>query len=124
MKKKRSKERDHTLEELERAVALLERLKGTSPQLDALYEQGKALLAEERESEAQIKAAKRNLDEATKKLDVAAREMMAKYGRKTLEEMVAFLARAGETETAESLRGMIDHADKIAKRDRQKKKRG
>jgi len=121
-KKPTAKERKGTLEELERAVSLLERLKGTSPELDALHARGEKILASYRASEDAVLEAQRKYEKATRELDGSVRAIFEKFGRKNLEAALAELVRTGDTKHAELLGMILEHGRKLAKRDQKKKR--
>ncbi len=125
-KKRTEKERKEELERLERMVEGLEKhrdLLGDDPKWDYFQREGRRILDQQREADRRVEEAKKRWIDAKKQLDVAAREMLGKFGRRNLEVMLVWLVQQGNHEQAEALKNMLEHALMLARRDEREKKR-
>jgi hypothetical protein len=125
-KKRTEKEYKEDLERLERMVEGLEKhrdLLGDDPKWDYFQREGRRILDEQKEANRKVDEAKQRWIRAKKELDVAARDMLKKFGRRNLEVLLVWLVQQGQDERAEELKGMLEHALMLARRDEREKKR-
>jgi hypothetical protein len=122
-KKRRAGEHDETRRRLEQAMAALESYRGVSPELDALYERGKKLLAEVVAADDAVDKAQKAYKTATKQLDANVKDTVEKFGRRNLEAALQHFVQQGDTEHAEMLADMLERAKKLSKKDSKKKKK-